>query len=224
MENPETKSTQKRRKGIETTHRILEVSANLFAHKGYDRVSVNEIAIAVGIKESSLYNHFSSKSDILDKLFEMFIQKTPESRPSDLELENMILIMQPEEIFKNILFHFGSHIDTVLENIAMIINIEKFRNAQAAKMYFQYVVNEPAGYYERLITKMADHGMIKPVNPRLFAEQYNYVSIALTKEYFMVKNGLADMQTVIKYMVTTIHFFCSLMKVSEDSPNESERK
>jgi hypothetical protein len=36
----------------------------------------------------------------------------------------------------------------------MIINYEKFRNPRAAEMYYKYVVNEPADYYERLINKL----------------------------------------------------------------------
>lgn len=208
----ERQSIQKRKKGIETTNRILEISADLFAHKGYDSVSVHEIAEAVGIKESSMYNHFNSKAGILNTLFEIFIEKAPESRPSDAELDKMLIIMQPEEIFKNILFYFGSHTNSVVENVAMIINNEKYRNPQAAEVYYKSVVNEPADYYECLINKMIERGMIKQVDARIFAEQYNYVSISLTKEYFMVKNGLADMQTVVKYMIKTINFFCGLMR------------
>ncbi len=203
---------QKRKRGIETANRILEIAADLFARRGYDSVSVRQIADAVGIKESSLYNHFSSKADILETLMENFIEQAPQSRPSDAELDQMLTIMQPEEIFKNILFHVGSHISDILANTAMIINYEKFRNAKAAEVYYKYVVNEPAGYYERLINKMIAKAMLKKVDARLFAEQYNYISITLTKEYFMAKNGLADLEAVVQYMVKTANFFCDLMK------------
>ena len=33
--------------------------------KGYDSVSIRTIASNVGIKESSIYNHYSSKKEIL---------------------------------------------------------------------------------------------------------------------------------------------------------------
>jgi len=205
-------NVQKRKKGIDTTNRILEVAADLFAHKGYDGVPVHQIAEAVGIKESSLYNHFTSKAEILNTLFDIFQKKAPEARPSAAELDKMLMIMQPEEIFKHILFYFGSHVSSMMENIAMVINNEKYRNLKAAQTYYKYVVDEPSDYYERLIKKMAECGKIKQVDARIFAEQYNYVSIALTKEYFMVKNGLADMHTVIGYMIKTIGFFCGLME------------
>lgn len=202
----------KRRGGIETRNKILEESADLFSKKGYDSVSMHEIAEAVNIKESSIYNHFNCKAQILDTLFNIFIIQAPLSRPSDEELEKMLEIMQPEEILKNILFHVGNNSSKTLIKIAMIINYEKFRNQKAADVYFKNVVNEPTEYYERLIKKMINKNIVKPVDARLFAEQYNYVSIAVTKEYFMALNGLTDLNSVIRYMVKTVIFFCGLMK------------
>ncbi len=47
---------------------------------------------------------------------------------------------------------------------------------------------------------------------RIFAEQYNYVSITLTKEYFVANNGLTDMNNVIRYMIRIIDFFSGQMR------------
>jgi len=212
MDFSEKRYVQKRKRGIETMNRILYIAAELFAQQGFDGVSVRVIANRAGIKESSLYNHFSSKAIILEALFEKFILLAPKSRPTDSELDQMMTIMQPEEVFKNIVFHVGSRVSDTFVNIAMIIDHEKFRKPRAAEIYYKYVVNEPVEYYERLINKMAANGMIRAVDARIFAEQYNYVSISLTKEYFMAKNELADMESVVKYMVKTLNFFCSLMK------------
>jgi hypothetical protein len=134
----------------------------------------------------------------------------------------MLDIMEPEEIFKSILFHVGKSVSGALSDTAMIINHEKFRDKRAAEMYYKYVVSEPADYYERLIDKMIIRGMVKSVDARAFAEQYNYVSIALTKEYIMAQYGYADARSVVGYMVKTLKFFCGLMK---DGTGEShERK
>ena len=54
----------------DTKQRILEKSLELFASKGYDAVSVGEIAKAVGVKAPSLYNHFASKQAIFDAIVE----------------------------------------------------------------------------------------------------------------------------------------------------------
>ena len=60
----------------DTKQRILEKSLELFSTKGYDAVSVGEIAKAVGIKAPSLYNHFPSKQAIFDAILET-TKKTP---------------------------------------------------------------------------------------------------------------------------------------------------
>ena len=60
--------------------------------------------------------------------------------------------------------------------ISMIINSEKFRNPRAAEVYYRYMVKEPTDYYERLINKMIERKMIRPVNARAFAEQASYLA------------------------------------------------
>jgi AcrR family transcriptional regulator len=47
-----------------TKEKITDAALTLFSEKGYKGTSVKNIADAVGIKDSSLYKHFKSKSDI----------------------------------------------------------------------------------------------------------------------------------------------------------------
>ena len=58
---------------MDTKKKILEVSLALFAQKGFDGVSVREIAKEVGVRESALYKHYKNKEDILDKIIEEMI-------------------------------------------------------------------------------------------------------------------------------------------------------
>jgi AcrR family transcriptional regulator len=44
-------------------NKIIEVSIELFSEKGYNAFSIRDITKKVGIKESSLYNHFHSKQE-----------------------------------------------------------------------------------------------------------------------------------------------------------------
>ena len=52
----------------DTKRRIMDAALELFAAHGYDAVSVEQIAGAVGIKAPSLYNHFVSKRAIFDEI------------------------------------------------------------------------------------------------------------------------------------------------------------
>ena len=52
----------------DTRERILKEALGLFSEYGYDAVSTQQIAAAVGIKAPSLYNHFKSKQAIFDEI------------------------------------------------------------------------------------------------------------------------------------------------------------
>lgn len=55
--------------------KIFHVSIDLFSKYGYDSVSIRKIASEVGIKESSIYNHYKSKESILDSILNYYIDK-----------------------------------------------------------------------------------------------------------------------------------------------------
>ena len=54
--------------GRTTRQDILDRALDLFAEHGYYGTSMREIARAVGVRESALYNHFKSKGAILEEL------------------------------------------------------------------------------------------------------------------------------------------------------------
>jgi AcrR family transcriptional regulator len=51
-----------------TRQRILDAALELFARQGFAATSVRELARAVGLRESSLYNHFAGKEAIFHVL------------------------------------------------------------------------------------------------------------------------------------------------------------
>jgi AcrR family transcriptional regulator len=54
----------------DTKELMLQAALALFADKGYEGTSVRDIARSVGLSESVLYAHFSSKGAIFDAAFE----------------------------------------------------------------------------------------------------------------------------------------------------------
>lgn len=53
-----------------TKRKIFETSMKLFAEKGYDATSIEEITANVGVAKGTLYYHFSSKEEIFGFLIE----------------------------------------------------------------------------------------------------------------------------------------------------------
>ena len=53
-----------------TKRKIFETSMKLFAEKGYDATSIEEITATVGVAKGTLYYHFGSKGEIFNFLIE----------------------------------------------------------------------------------------------------------------------------------------------------------
>lgn len=58
--NAETTATV--RAGSDTGDRILAVAEKLFAERGFDAVSMNQIAAAAAVSKANIFHHFSSKN------------------------------------------------------------------------------------------------------------------------------------------------------------------
>ena len=87
-----------------TKNKIMDVCIELFAQKTYDTVSLREIARKVGIKESTVYSHYTSKQEILEKIIEL--QKNDNNRQI-AQLDKLHLELK-EDInnYKEILYDF----------------------------------------------------------------------------------------------------------------------
>ncbi|MEU5873452.1 helix-turn-helix domain-containing protein [Glycomyces sp. NPDC047369] len=61
------------RRKAETRQRISDVATQLFARRGFDAVTVNEIADAADVSKVTVFNHFPRKEDML-------LDRAPEAR------------------------------------------------------------------------------------------------------------------------------------------------
>ena len=61
---------------------ILKEATRLFAERGYDGTSVQQIADAVGIRKPSLLYHFNSKDELRDSVFEEILEHWNAKLPS----------------------------------------------------------------------------------------------------------------------------------------------
>jgi len=52
------------RKKVEQRQRLADVAAELFAERGYDHVSINDVAAAAGVSYQTVYNYFPAKQDL----------------------------------------------------------------------------------------------------------------------------------------------------------------
>jgi AcrR family transcriptional regulator len=65
-----TQGVRRRLAPAERRRRVIAAATRLFARRGYDRVTMDEIATAAGVTKPVLYDHFASKQALFRHLLE----------------------------------------------------------------------------------------------------------------------------------------------------------
>jgi len=193
MKNKNTKKSLKNKNQtkISTKEKIFDVSIDLFSQKGFDAVSVREIAREVGIRESSIYNHYKSKEAILDAIIDYFMSELSSSSPPEEEMDKL---METPELF----FEVGAKafIERMsvpkTEKIWRIISIELYHNEKIREFFKRELLEVPLAVWEEIFTKMMEKGVIKQIDPKLMAREYFYFAIFLYFEYFVLNYQESD--------------------------------
>jgi AcrR family transcriptional regulator len=176
---------------ISTKQKIFDVSVDLFSQKGFDAVSVREIAREVGIRESSIYNHYKNKEAILDAIIDYFKSELGSSSPPEEEMEK--LMETPEMFFEvGAKAFIGRMSAPKIEKIWRIISIELYHNEKIREFFKRELLEVPLIAWEEIFTKMIEKGAIKPVDPKIMAYEYFYFAIFLYFEHFVLNYEESD--------------------------------
>lgn len=72
---------------LEREQRILAAAAELFAHYGYAKTTMDEIAARAGISKGAVYLHFRSKDDLMDRLIAREVERLLDAIVERLEAD-----------------------------------------------------------------------------------------------------------------------------------------
>ena len=174
---------------MNTKEKIFDVALDLFSKKGYDSVSLREIAEEVGIKKSSIYSHYPSKEAILMDIFEYLTNlfeydELLNNEELNLSSDNDILLDNPE-----LFYHMGSEaIKTMFSEernlkIWKLIFIQMNHN-ETIRLFFQdEILVKPLMFWKVFFSILKENGVIrKECNPELLAKEYYSFPIYLLLE------------------------------------------
>ena len=188
---------------MNTKEKIFNVSLDLFSKKGFDSVSLREIAEEVGIKKSSIYSHYPSKEAILMDIFEYFtgLFEYDEQLNSEdflLSADNEILLENPE-----LFYHKGSEAirGMLLEEknlkIWKLIFIQMHYNEHIRLFFKNEILVKPLVFWKDFFTILKENGIIRPdLNPDLLAKEYYsfpiYSIVEICAEYEDIPQDMLD--------------------------------
>jgi len=199
-----------------TKEKIFDVALELFSEKGFDAVSVREIAREVGIRESSIYNHYKNKEAILDTIIDHFVSKLHSSGFSEEE-ETILLDQDPEVYLQQGARMYLEQINTPeMEKIWRLVSIETYHNEKIREFFKKELLEAPLNIWENTFQMMIEKKMIKPLNPRTLAHEYFSFAIYLFFEYYFLKYDEdfdSFMDLALEKMAKHNEFFLEAIKI-----------
>lgn len=179
-----------------TKRKIFETSMKLFAEKGYDATSIEEITATVGVAKGTLYYHFSSKEEIFDflieegiKLLENSVEIKTAKYSNYLDKIKAIVLIQIKIVsrYENII--------TII--LSQFLGTEK-RNQKCKELVYGYI-----NKIENIVKEGINAGQIKSGDSKAIASEI-YGLIGSTLVYKLRENGELNIMDLYHQFENTI--------------------
>jgi AcrR family transcriptional regulator len=147
-----------------TKRKIFEASMKLFAEKGYEGTSIEEITSEVGVAKGTLYYHFTSKEEIFDflisegmGLLENSIQIKVNKQDNYVDKVRAIILIQVKLVEK-------------YEKFITILTTEMWGNSERSKACRNFV-SEYLKDIKKILDEGIEKGELKETNTDLMSKE-----------------------------------------------------
>ena len=150
-----------------TKQRILDAALELFSTQGFEATSIAQIADAVGVRKASLYSHFDSKQDILDRLIESImedyakhsVRSTADRIGDELDPDGVVRLVTEQ-------IRYIVH-DEHVSRARKMLTIEQYRNPQLAELKTKQSYTDVLAFAEALMERLVSEGKLKPLDTQM---------------------------------------------------------
>jgi AcrR family transcriptional regulator len=129
--------------------KIVETALDIFSTKGYQELTMDEIAKHLGVSKGALYSYFTSKDDILKEIYKngrQIIQKTLTNATESSSLNQAM-----ETIFQQMTEKYAKDIVIYFEILALSSHNDNFK--QMLKDDYQKDLKTTEDFIQRLVAK-----------------------------------------------------------------------
>lgn len=203
-------------KGSKTKEKILKTSLKLFSTKGYASTTVRDIAGAMGIKQSALYNHFKSKDEILETLISDLTSSAivtifEDKDSQELYKQGKSVLMSIATIFKLLSF------DAQNEALFKLLMQEIYRNERIREIYNEYFYQENVKKLSGLFFMMMQNDMIKSSDPLLLANEFFSPLFFYQMQVSLLKLDKKSTSSVVSLFEKHVDYFWDTIKIEKQT-------
>ena len=177
-----------------TRQKLLEVARELFAHKGLEATTMNDIAAASGRGRRTLYTYFRNKEEIYYAVIEEELEHLSEKMD-----EVAAMNVEPEEkIFTLIYSHLNIIRDTVARNGTL--RAEFFRNIWMVEKVRKAFDEEEHRILQQVLQEGVNKGRFRIENVALMSDiiHYSVKGLEVPYIYDRLGVGMAEEETYPK--------------------------
>lgn len=168
----------------DTKEKILLTSLRLFALKGFDAVSVSDIAAELGITKGALYKHYTNKRSIFDSIVERMERLDsenareyglPEKALSESEEEYRAVSISQTIEFARAMFRYWTE-ENFPSAFRKMLTLEQYKSEEMRQKYQQYLVGGPLGYLADIFASIGEPNA-EEMAVKLYAPMFFFYSL-----------------------------------------------
>jgi len=170
---------------------IIEKALILFADRGYEGISMRDIASAVGIKAASLYNHFKSKEEIfnsiIDEMSRRYQERAVQAQMPQGDMDAVVVgFMQVDDemltaMARDVFLYFLR--DDFAARFRRLLTMEQYRSTKAREVYQMFFIDGALNFQQNLFEQMMSGGAFIHGDPAVMALHF-YAPIFLLLEKY----------------------------------------
>ena len=195
---------------MNTKDKIRHEALTLFSANGFNAVSVRDIAAAVGIKESSLYNHYKSKQEIFESIVEEYskichaffqnINMLDEGKTFDVDERTIHMYkemspVQIEAMSLKILDYYLT--DDTIVKFRKMLTIEQYRSPMLTQLYRDISFNSSLEFQSQIFTALMNEGLFIKTDPYVLALEFFSPIYLILNKFDSDEDGLTKARELI---------------------------
>lgn len=161
-----------------TKNKIIDAAIDLFADNGYTETSMRSIASRVQVKPASIYNHFESKAEILDTIFEEYLSYMNEHNVHPYEVDKLDIKSALSKMF----YTFEPEMHDRMTKILKIVIHEQFREDKAHYFMYNKIYQENYKYIKGILDKLVEIRKLRPFETEIYAKIFVATLVSSTIE------------------------------------------
>ncbi len=184
--------------------KIKREALYLFAENGFDKTGIRDIAQKVGIRESAIYNHYKSKTEIFLALLDDAKNRLTATRYIDDEmLEKLANPQEFLEILTERIIRAWS--DAEDKAYTKLLIQSKFNSSVKSDFKFDELFSSLRKLVEIIFTQLKTYGFVKDLPVKFLVESYISPLIVIKLKFLI--NDFFDYEHVLTEAKENTKFF-----------------